>query len=118
MLVNSAFFKNQSVTRRACLSDDLDRNISRMSLDSTVFLLFLGAEIYKIEVFKNLPFTKISTRKIRFFLACKNNSKLKVIRFLCELKPKVHHSKSVCGIFHFQFRLVFVKVYIFVQQKA
>ena len=39
-------------------------------------------------------------------------------RFLYELKHKVHHSESVCGIFHFRFRLVFIKVYIFVQQKA
>ena len=35
-----------------------------------------------------------------------------------ELKHKVHLSKSVCGIFHFRFRLVFIKVYLFIQQKA
>ena len=39
-------------------------------------------------------------------------------RFLYELKHKVHLSKSVCGIFYFRFRFVFIKVYIFVQQKA
>ena len=39
-------------------------------------------------------------------------------RFLYELKHKVRLSKSVCGIFHFRFRHVFIKVYFFVQQKA
>ena len=39
-------------------------------------------------------------------------------RLLYELKHKVRLSRSVCGIFHFQFRLVFIKVYIFVQQKT
>ena len=38
--------------------------------------------------------------------------------FLYELKHKVHLSKAGCDIFHFRFRSVFVKVYIFVQQKA
>ena len=36
-------------------------------------------------------------------------------RFLYELKLKVRHSKTMCGIFHFLFSF---KVYIFVQQKA
>ena len=40
------------------------------------------------------------------------------LRFLYELKHKVRFSKSVCGIFNFLFRLIFIKVYIFVQQKA
>ena len=31
---------------------------------------------------------------------------------------KAHLSKTLCRIFHFQFRLVFIKVCIFVQQKA
>ena len=39
-------------------------------------------------------------------------------QFLYELKHKVHPSKTVSGIFHFRIRLVFIKVYIFVQQKA
>ena len=39
-------------------------------------------------------------------------------RFLYELKHMVHLSKTVCGIFHFRLRPVFIKVYIFVQQKA
>ena len=39
-------------------------------------------------------------------------------QFLCELKHMVHLSKAVCGIFHFRFRLVFIKLYIFVQQSV
>ena len=34
------------------------------------------------------------------------------------LKHKVRLSKRVCGIFQFRFRFFFIKVYIFVQQKA
>ena len=40
------------------------------------------------------------------------------LQFLYELKHKVHLSKAVCGIFHFWFHFVFIKVYIFVQQNA
>ena len=39
-------------------------------------------------------------------------------QFLYELRQVVHLSKTECGIFHFRFRLVFIKLYIFVQQKA
>ena len=35
------------------------------------------------------------------------------LRFLYELKHKVHLSKTVSGIFHFRFRFAFTKVYIF-----
>ena len=38
------------------------------------------------------------------------------LRFLYELKHKVRLSKTVCGLFHFRFRFIFMKVYIFVQQ--
>ena len=37
-------------------------------------------------------------------------------RFLFELKFNVPLSKFACGIFHFWFRFVFIKVFIFVQQ--
>ena len=40
------------------------------------------------------------------------------LRFLYELKHKVGLSKSLWGILHFLFRLVFIKAYIFVQQNA
>ena len=38
--------------------------------------------------------------------------------FLYELKHKARVSKTVHGIFHLQFRFIFNKVYIFVQQNA
>ena len=40
------------------------------------------------------------------------------LRFLYELKHKVHLSKTMCGIFHSRFHYVFIKVYIFVLQNA
>ena len=40
------------------------------------------------------------------------------LRFLYELKHDVHLSKTVRGIFHFRFRLVFIEVYVFVQQNT
>ena len=36
------------------------------------------------------------------------------LRFSYELKHKVCLSKTVCGIFHFWFHFIFIKVYIFV----
>ena len=40
------------------------------------------------------------------------------LRFVYELKQKVRLSKTVCAIFRFRFRFVFIKDYIFVQQTA
>ena len=40
------------------------------------------------------------------------------LRFLYELKHKVRFSKTLRGMFHFQFRFVLIKVYIFVQQNT
>ena len=39
------------------------------------------------------------------------------LRFLNELKNNVHLSKIVYGIFHFQFRLIFIKIYILLNKK-
>ena len=39
-----------------------------------------------------------------------------VLHIICN-SYKVHLSKTMCGIFHFQFCLVFIEVYIFVQKK-
>ena len=36
------------------------------------YSFFFEAEIYKHEIFKNLPFPKISTHKVWFSFACKN----------------------------------------------
>ena len=35
------------------------------------------------------------------------------LQFLYKLKHKVHPSKSLCGIFHFRFRFIVIKVHIF-----
>ena len=35
------------------------------------------------------------------------------LQFLYEPKHEVRLSKIVCGIFHFRFRFIFIKVYIF-----
>ena len=40
------------------------------------------------------------------------------LRVLYEVKYKVHFSKIVCVMFHFWFHLVFIKAYIFLQEKA
>ena len=40
------------------------------------------------------------------------------LQFLYGLKHTVRLSKTVRGIFHFRFRSVFVKVYVFVQQNV
>ena len=39
-------------------------------------------------------------------------------QLLYELKYKVHLSKTVSGIFHFRFSLVFIKIYIFSSTKT
>ena len=70
---------------------------------------------------KKSPLDKINVIKNALFFALRaptHRSFTFNSRFLYKLRQKVHLSKNVCGIFHFQFRLVFVKVYIFVQQKA
>ena len=69
---------------------------------------------------ENFPLDKISVTKNALFFFSRApthrsftfNSKL-----LYELKHMIHLSKSVCGIFHFQFYLLFIKLYFFFQQK-
>ena len=76
---------------------------------------------HKRQMFKKFPSDKInSTKNALFFLswAPTHHSFTFNLRFLYELKHKVRLSKTVCGIFHFWFRFVFIKVYIFVQQNA
>ena len=59
-------------------------------------------------------------KNVLFFLspASTHHSFTFNLRFLCELKCKVCLSKTMCGVFHFRFHLVFVKVFIFVQQNV
>ena len=70
---------------------------------------------------KKNPSDKINgTKNALFFLsrAPAHHSFTFNLRFLYELKHKVCLSNTVCGIFHFRFRSVFIKVYIFTQQNA
>ena len=44
---------------------------------------------------------------------------LKVLLLICDSYYYLARLfKTLCGIFHFRFRFVFIKVYIFVQQNA
>ena len=76
VLVNSAPFQNQLITTAfpswpACLSVDLDRNISQISLDLTVFFLFFFlwgwggsaslSSLFVIE--RNVPMISLSQRR-------------------------------------------------------
>ena len=40
------------------------------------------------------------------------------LQFLYELKHMVFLSETVCSVFHFRFRFIFIKVYSFVRQNA
>ena len=70
---------------------------------------------------KRFPSDKISiTKNVLCFLsqAPTHHSFTFNLQFLYKLKQKVCSYKSVSGIFHFQFRFVLIRVYIFVQQKV
>ena len=70
---------------------------------------------------KKFPSDKINgTKSALFFIsrAPTHHSFTFYLRFLYELKYNVLLSKTVCEIFHFRFRFVFIKVYIFLQQNA
>ena len=75
----------------------------------------------KTQMLQKFPSDKINVTKNALFFhsrAPTHHSFTFKSRFLYELKHKLHICKSICGISHFRFRLVFIKVYIFVQQKA
>ena len=68
---------------------------------------------------KNFALDKMNVTKNALFFLSRvptHHSVTFNLRHLHELKHKFRLSKTVCGIFHFQFRLVFIKVYIFAQQ--
>ena len=72
-------------------------------------------------MFKKFVSDKINgTKKAPFFLsrAPTHHSFNFNLRLLYKLKHKVRLSKTLCEIFHFRFRLVFIKVYTFFQQNA
>ena len=69
---------------------------------------------------KKFPMGKINvTKKCALFQeAATHHSFTFNLQFLYQPKHNDHLSKTVCEIFHFQFRFVFIKVYIFVKQNA
>ena len=70
---------------------------------------------------KKFPSDKIcGTKNALFFLsrAPTHYSFTFNSRFSYELKHMVYPSKTMCRIFHFRFRLVFIKVYIFVKKSV
>ena len=70
---------------------------------------------------KTFPSDKINGAKTALFFlsrATTHQSFTFNLRLLYELKYKVRLSKTVHGFFHFRFRSVFAKVYIFVHQNA
>ena len=70
----------------------------------------------KTQILK-IPFGRYKPYK-KFFLSRAPTYHSFNLQFLYEMKHKIRLSKTVCGIFRFRFRLVFIKVYIFVQQNA
>ena len=68
---------------------------------------------------KKFPSEKINFAKNTLFLLSRaptHHSFTLNWQFLYELRHMVHFSKTVFEIFYFRFRLVFIKLYIFVQQ--
>ena len=75
----------------------------------------------KTKMLKKFPSDKINgTKNALFFLSQvpAHHSSTFNLWFLYESKHKIRLSKIMFGIFHFQFRFVFIKIYIFVQQNA
>ena len=75
----------------------------------------------KTQMLKKFPLDRINgTKKCPFFLsrAPTHHSFYFYLRFLYELKHKVRLSKAMCGIFHFRFHFVFIKVNIFGSTKC
>ena len=74
-----------------------------------------------MQLLKKLPSDEINgTKNALFFLsqAPTHHSFTFNFRVLYELKCKVRVPKTMCGIFHFRFHFVFIKINIFVQQNA
>ena len=72
-------------------------------------------------MFKKLSSGTIKGTKIVLFillLASARHSFTFNLQFLYDLRLKLRLSKTLCEIFHFRLRFVFIKVYIFVQQNA
>ena len=81
-----------------------------------LFFKFIQYTIHwdKTQMLEQFPLDKINSTKNALLIYSFNFN----LRFLYELKHEVRLSKTLSGIFHFQFRFVFIKVYIFVQQNT
>ena len=75
----------------------------------------------KSQTLKNFPSDKINGTKLPSFFLCKLRL-ITVLLLICDSymswSTKFVSLKLKCGIFHFRFRFVFIKVYTFVQQNA
>ena len=70
---------------------------------------------------KKFPSDKINvTKNALFFLsrAPTHHSFTFNSQFLYKLKHNAHLFETACGIFHFRIHVVFIKLYIFVQQQV
>ena len=72
----------------------------------------------KTQMLKKFPLYKINGTKNALFLSINSSVLLSIHNSWKSWNAKVHLSKTVCRIFNFWIHLVFVKVYIIVQQKA
>ena len=87
-----------------------------------IFWKFIQYTVHwdKTKMLKKFPSDKINVRKMYsfFFLEIRLNTVLLLIHNFCTSWITKLSSLKLSGIFHFQFSLVFMKVYNFVQQKA
>ena len=75
----------------------------------------------KTQMLKKFPSDKRNGTKNAIFFSFASSTHRSLIFnlwFFYELKHKVRLSKTLCRIFHFRSRFVFIKVHIFVQQNA
>ena len=76
----------------------------------------------KAHMLKNFPSDKINDTKNTLSFFFRELQLITVLLLICDSymswSTKVRPSKTVCGIFRFSFRFVFIKVYIFVSQNA
>ena len=73
----------------------------------------------KTQMLKIFPSDKINITKMHFF-SFLSSKLITVLLLICNSYTdwSFHLSKTLCGIFHFRFLFVFIKLYIFFHQKA
>ena len=96
-------------------------------------MLLVNKRYKKCTLFSFLSFNSSQFRSSRPDVFCKKGALKKAFNFIVietlaqvfsyefyEISKNIfsYRTPQVAGIFHFRFRLVFIKVYIFVQQKA